>query len=46
MAMNELQCLNRVLGDASYRAQNAIHIDPTIAERAKLPLDRMLEFSA
>lgn len=46
MAMNELQCLNRVLGDASYRVQNAIHIDPAIAERAKLPLDRMLEFSA
>ena len=44
--MNELQCLNRVLGDASYRAENAIHIDPAIAERARLPLDRMLEFSA
>ena len=34
MAMNELQCLNRVPGDASYRVQNAIHIDPAIAERA------------
>ena len=46
MAMNELQCLNLVLDDASYRAENAIHIDPAIAERARLPLDRMLEFSA
>ena len=46
MAMNELQCLSRVLGDASYRSQNEIHIDADIAERAKLPLDRMLNFQA
>lgn len=46
MAMNELKCLNRVLGDAIYRAQNEIHIDSSIAERARLPLDRMLGFKA
>ena len=46
MAMNELECLSRVLGDAAYRAQNEIHIDHAIAERARLPLDRMLGFSA
>ena len=44
--MNELECLRRVLGDAAYRAQNEIHIDHAIAERARLPLDRMLGFSA
>ena len=46
MAMNELKCLNRVLGDAIYRAQNEIHIDSSIAERSRLPLDRMLGFKA
>ena len=46
MAMNELQCLSQVLSDASYRSQNEIHIDADIAERAKLPLDRMLNFQA
>jgi quinolinate synthase len=46
MAMNELECLNQVLSDAAYRGENEIHIDATIAERAKLPLDRMLSFKA
>ena len=46
MAMNELRCLNRVLDDAIYRAENEIHIDAAIAERARLPLDRMLAFNA
>jgi quinolinate synthase len=46
MAMNELECLNQVLSDAAYRGENEIHIDTTIAERAKLPLDRMLSFKA
>ncbi|MEC8501061.1 MAG: quinolinate synthase NadA [Pseudomonadota bacterium] len=46
MAMNELHCLSQVLSDASYRTQNEIHIDADIAERAKLPLDRMLNFQA
>lgn len=45
MAMNELRCLNRVLDDAIYRADNEIHIDAAIAERARLPLDRMLAFN-
>ena len=45
MAMNELRCLNRVLDDAIYRAENEIHIDEAIAERARLPLDRMLAFN-
>jgi quinolinate synthase len=45
MAMNELRCLNRVLDDAIYRAENEIHIDAAIAERARLPLDRMLAFN-
>lgn len=45
MAMNELRCLNRVLDDAVYRADNEIHIDAAIAERARLPLDRMLAFN-
>ena len=45
MAMNELRCLNRLLDDAIYRAENEIHIDAAIAERARLPLDRMLAFN-
>ena len=45
MAMNELRCLNRVLDDAICRAENEIHIDAAIAERARLPLDRMLAFN-
>ena len=45
MAMNELRCLNRVLDDAIYRADNEIHIDAAIAERARFPLDRMLAFN-
>jgi len=44
MAMNQLQALDRLLSDERYRAANEIHVDPVIGERAKLPLDRMLEF--
>jgi quinolinate synthase len=28
------------------KADQEIHVDPALAERAKLPLDRMLNFSA
>ena len=44
MAMNELQNLERLLLDDSIRGRNEVHVDPTIGQRAKLPLDRMLEF--
>jgi len=44
MAMNQLQALGRLLSDEQYRAANEIRVDPVIGERAKLPLDRMLEF--
>lgn len=44
MAMNELRALDRVLSDEAYRLENEIHIDPALAERAKMPLDRMLAF--
>ena len=42
MAMNELDGILQVL---QHRDQE-IHVDPTLAQRAKLPLDRMLDFSA
>ncbi|HAL41638.1 MAG TPA: quinolinate synthase [Gammaproteobacteria bacterium] len=44
MAMNELQNLERLLLDDSIRGRNEVHVDPAIGQRAKLPLDRMLEF--
>lgn len=44
MAMNELRALNRLLEDTSYRAQNEIHVEPDLGQRAKMPLDRMLAF--
>jgi len=44
MAMNELQALDKLLDDATYRAANEIHVDPELGERAKVPLDRMLAF--
>ena len=42
MAMNELDGILHVL----QHADQEIHVDPTLAARAKLPLDRMLDFSA
>ena len=42
MAMNELDGILHVL---QHRDQE-IHVDPALAQRAKLPLDRMLDFSA
>ena len=44
MAMNELRALDRLLSDEQYRAANEVHVDPAVGARAKLPLDRMLEF--
>jgi quinolinate synthase len=44
MAMNELQVLDKLLSDAAYRAGCEIQVDPAVGERAKLPLDRMLDF--
>lgn len=42
MAMNELDGILHVL----HHADQEIHVDPALAARAKLPLDRMLDFSA
>jgi quinolinate synthase len=42
MAMNELDGILAVLQNADQE----IFVDPALAERAKLPLDRMLNFSA
>lgn len=42
MAMNELDGILHVLQNADQE----IFVDPVLAERAKLPLDRMLNFSA
>ena len=42
MAMNELDGILAVLE----KADQEIHVDPALAQRAKLPLDRMLNFSA
>ncbi len=42
MAMNELDGILHVL----QHSDQEIHVDPALALRAKLPLDRMLDFSA
>jgi quinolinate synthase len=42
MAMNELDGILEVL----QRGDQEIHVDPALGERAKQPLDRMLNFSA
>ncbi|WP_151692172.1 MULTISPECIES: quinolinate synthase NadA [unclassified Acinetobacter] len=42
MAMNELDEILEVL----QKGDQEIHVDPALAERAKMPLDRMLAFSA
>jgi quinolinate synthase len=44
MAMNELDQLARTLRDESGMAANEIRIDPEIARRAMIPLQRMLDF--
>ncbi|SSO37337.1 quinolinate synthase NadA [Acinetobacter nosocomialis] len=41
MAMNELEGILEVL----QKGDQEIHVDPALAERAKMPLDRMLAFS-
>ncbi|MFL9542533.1 quinolinate synthase NadA [Acinetobacter baumannii] len=42
MAMNELDGILEVL----QKGDQEIHVDPALAERAQMPLDRMLAFSA
>ncbi|WP_432208469.1 quinolinate synthase NadA [Acinetobacter variabilis] len=42
MAMNELEGILHVL----QHCDQEIHVEPALAQRAKLPLDRMLDFSA
>jgi quinolinate synthase len=42
MAMNGL----RNLADVLERGHNEIFVDPAIGERARLPIDRMLDFAA
>ncbi|MFK7913121.1 MAG: quinolinate synthase NadA [Pseudomonadales bacterium] len=44
MAMNELRKLAECLRSEEQMAANEIHVDPVIAERAMLPLNRMLDF--
>ncbi len=46
MAMNELSRLAACLRDTAVMTANEIHVDPTIAERAMVPLTRMLEFQS
>jgi quinolinate synthase len=42
MAMNSLQGLAEVLESGA----NQIQVDPTLGQRARLPIDRMLAFTA
>jgi quinolinate synthase len=42
MAMNSLQGLEAVLLSGA----NQIHVDPSLGLRARLPIDRMLDFTA
>ncbi len=44
MAMNELSVLAAALADDAALEANEIHVDPAIAERAMVPLNRMLSF--
>ena len=44
MAMNELRALANVLRDESAMADNEIRVEPEIAARAMVPLQRMLDF--
>jgi quinolinate synthase len=42
MAMNELEALASTLRDGG----NEVHVEPALAERAMVPLRRMLDFRA
>ncbi|MGI9326897.1 MAG: quinolinate synthase NadA [Pseudomonadales bacterium] len=44
MAMNELRKLAECLRSEQQMTANEIHVDPEIAQRALLPLNRMLDF--
>ncbi len=44
MAMNELHTLERLVTDDAYRSGCEVMVDPKIGARAKMPLDRMLDF--
>ena len=44
--MNELRKLAECLRSETQMAGNEIKVDPAIAERAMLPLNRMLDFKA
>ncbi len=44
MAMNELKTLERLVTDEVYRSNCEVLVDPEIGARAKMPLDRMLDF--
>tara|TARA_B100000676_G_scaffold280754_1_gene305255 strand:- start:520 stop:660 length:141 start_codon:yes stop_codon:yes gene_type:complete len=44
MAMNELSKVAEVLRDESAMRDKEIRIDPEIAKRAMVPLQRMLDF--
>jgi quinolinate synthase len=44
MAMNELHVLERLVTDAQYRSGCEVLVDPVVGARAKMPLDRMLDF--
>ena len=44
MAMNDLTTLDRLLTGETYRGANEIHVDADLCERARRPLDRMLDF--
>lgn len=46
MAMNELQTLDKLLHDDSYRNSCEIQVDPALIPQANAPLDRMLAFQA
>ena len=42
--MNELRKLAECLRSEQQMTANEIHVDPEIAQRAMLPLNRMLDF--
>ncbi len=46
MAMNELPALAQLLRDDEIFRANEVRVDPAIAERAMVPLNRMLAFQA
>jgi quinolinate synthase len=46
MAMNELRQLAACLESEVYLSANEIHVDPEVAARAMIPLQRMLDFQS